>query len=62
MIPATNSCRPLSRSEPRMRGDDPCDTDSARQDLIDAFRREGIDEVNGVPIEKFVKVKEVVGT
>ena len=45
-----------------MRGDDPCDTDSARQDLIDAFRREGIDEVNGVPIEKFVKVKEVVGT
>lgn len=39
-----------------------CDTDSARQDLINAFRREGIDEVNGVPIEKFIKVKEVVGT
>ena len=39
-----------------------CDTDSARQDLINAFHNEGIDEVNGVPIEKFVKVKEVVGT
>ncbi|WP_288312058.1 hypothetical protein [uncultured Selenomonas sp.] len=39
-----------------------CDTDSERQDLIDEFHREGINEVNGVPVEKFIKVKEVIGT
>lgn len=39
-----------------------CDTESKRQELLDTFRREGITEVNGVPVEKFVKVKEEVGT
>lgn len=39
-----------------------CNTESKRRELISALRAAGINEVNGVPVEKFVTVKEVIGT
>ena len=39
-----------------------CDDDYKRDKLLHALRAAGINEVNGVPIEKFVKVKKEIGT
>lgn len=38
-----------------------CDTPEKRQTLLDVFAKEGIKEVNGVPVEKFVTVESRVG-
>lgn len=38
-----------------------CDDESKRQYLLKTLHNEGIDDVNGVPIEKFVTVEDTIG-
>ena len=38
-----------------------CDTPTKRQSLIDKFKENGIMQINGIPVEKFVKVETEVG-
>ena len=37
-----------------------CETKAERDALLQAFRAEGITEVNGIPIDKFVRVGTTV--
>lgn len=38
-----------------------CENAVMRQELIDKFKFKGIDEINGTPIDKFIKVSQIVG-